>query len=1384
MSICAGATTGTQVQSWQAAARPAGQAHVGQRSALILVATFAEDSTWADVPDWGSRLLDPSQPGSLSHFYDTMSFGALRIRGEVGPHLYRASHPASHYLSSDGLSEGAYGDFALEILAAADRDIDYARFDNDGPDGMPSSGDDDGLVDIVFIVVPYVPAGFLRGVATGMERLGPWNVYTTRDPGQAGRATLVAAGQGTIQRGTTYAEAVGVMCHEYGHVLGLPDLFNTEYLRSADAPPEEDSAGIGAWGLMGWGASGWEATPGPNSLSAWSRLHLGWATVSEPDSLDVSIQLPQVGASGQLYRIPLSGGEYLLLEYRRRNSTYYDRGIPAEGLLVWHAGRSELGGELSPRWEVDLECADGQWADAGFPLGARADARGGGDNLDFWSHDDAYATSHAGNLGDATDPFDGVIHRHFTPETNPAATSRDGQHGVHLTDITIDGDLMHARLQRDAPLVELIGVAPQGKLVAAGVPVAITFRLANTGGIPAPEMRAEVRTDDELLEILDPQLELSPLPVGSTTVGSSVGPQGFPYVRFPAGLEDEHSATVEVEVFAGNVSLARSSIVVTGVPAHRFVATTSDSLGTPLPGISVRLQPMFGQTQLNVFYTGHDTTDTTGIATLSVPTGEYSLIIEPTQGSHWGVNTRRILWVDADAHLELVLPRTVALSGTVRDSGGNPAGGHSVQLQSTQRFLGTYTDDDGRYTVRVPPGRYDVSTSRYVEGLSVLPQEHGQVQLDGDAVLDITLQAGLRLNVDVYGVEGTRVEGAEVAIGSVDEPYPSRWSTTGAEVGASFEVLPGTYRIVVEDAPAPHLPRAEPTQVSVLGDTSVSIVLARGLLVSGSLVDATGAAIVLQPEDDVTMSFTTLDGEPRYYSASVGSRTGRFAVGVPAGRLRVSVDTWYYGTGTGTLPDQDLGVIQIEGDTTLALAVDSGVVVEGRLHGDLGEQDGGYSVYLDAASGTGASASPRADGTFSVRVIPGEYAVSINVWVEEMSAPSQFLQHLGVHQDTLVDLYLRDDEILEGKVLKSNGAPAVGLRIYASGTSDSLGVRNQATTRDDGTFAIRLVPSAYVMRANTVGSGQATTSWLLDRLDVPPVESPTYVLPGGASLSMRITGETGAVGGSVSLHPWTFDLVRYLRQLTAGTLAVQAWLGAGDTHEFELKPEEYSAVVSPDRYGTDGTRYSRVFEQLSVAEASELVVALPSPGADRLTGSVTDSDGPLSSATLYFYDAELGLMAQARVRSGRYGVSLPSGRFRVAVLEYSPDRATTVHDAGFFELESDSTWNIAVHEPTAVTEASDPTPQRFALEQNYPNPFNATTVIRFTTERQGHTEIAVFDLLGQRVRTLVRRPLAAGPHVVFWDGRDEAGRRAATGLYLYRLTSADRSRTRKLLLVR
>jgi len=92
----------------------------------------------------------------------------------------------------------------------------------------------------------------------------------------------------------------------------------------------------------------------------------------------------------------------------------------------------------------DLECPDGRYSDAGYPLGNLADPIYGVDNLDFWAHNKDYASEHQGNLGDATDVYDGIIFTRFGTDTNPNSSSKvtNKPTGIEIFNIHPEGKEM------------------------------------------------------------------------------------------------------------------------------------------------------------------------------------------------------------------------------------------------------------------------------------------------------------------------------------------------------------------------------------------------------------------------------------------------------------------------------------------------------------------------------------------------------------------------------------------------------------------------------------------------------------------------------------------------------------------------------------------------------------------------------------------------------------------------------------------------------------------------------------------------------------------------------------------------------------------------------
>jgi hypothetical protein len=88
---------------------------------------------------------------------------------------------------------------------------------------------------------------------------------------------------------------------------------------------------------------------------------------------------------------------------------------------------------------------------------------------------------------------------------------------------------------------------------------------------------------------------------------------------------------------------------------------------------------------------------------------------------------------------------------------------------------------------------------------------------------------------------------------------------------------------------------------------------------------------------------------------------------------------------------------------------------------------------------------------------------------------------------------------------------------------------------------------------------------------------------------------------------------------------------------------------------------------------------------------------------------------------------------------------------------------------TSATTSGSQAPYSFALMQNYPNPFNPSTTVRYELPALSRVTITIYDMLSQKVRTLVNEVQSAGPHLQVWNSKDDAGRGVASGVYFYRI---------------
>ena len=93
-------------------------------------------------------------------------------------------------------------------------------------------------------------------------------------------------------------------------------------------------------------------------------------------------------------------------------------------------------------------------------------------------------------------------------------------------------------------------------------------------------------------------------------------------------------------------------------------------------------------------------------------------------------------------------------------------------------------------------------------------------------------------------------------------------------------------------------------------------------------------------------------------------------------------------------------------------------------------------------------------------------------------------------------------------------------------------------------------------------------------------------------------------------------------------------------------------------------------------------------------------------------------------------------------------------------------------------------PGVFALHQNYPNPFNPKTEIRFDLPEASIVEVAIYNLMGQKVKTLTNKEITPGYHVLQWDGTNDRGSMVSTGMYFYTLHTNKYHSMRKMLFLK
>ncbi len=311
---------------------------VGTADILVLLIEFTDvvhepthDQTFFD------RFFNDSSPGapSMRAFYAEASYGALTINATIVPMWFVSSRTMSYY-GQDGSSgvdaaNGPIYNLVTEAVRTADPFVNFTAFDTDH----------NGVVDHLMIV--HAGAGQeSHANQTDLIWSHSWVV--------GGPSLIVDGVQVSGYTMVSEDSPLGVSVHEFGHDLGLPDLYDTDY----------SSDGAGIWDVMSQGV--WNGAPrgsSPAMFSAWSKIRLGWLTPTYgPFDFAADTPIPAIETHAFVYRLPavVSPTEYFLIE--NREPIHFDAALPAHGLLIWHVDDSRPNNNDDAHRLLDLEEMD------------------------------------------------------------------------------------------------------------------------------------------------------------------------------------------------------------------------------------------------------------------------------------------------------------------------------------------------------------------------------------------------------------------------------------------------------------------------------------------------------------------------------------------------------------------------------------------------------------------------------------------------------------------------------------------------------------------------------------------------------------------------------------------------------------------------------------------------------------------------------------------------------------------------------------------------------------------------------------------------------------------------------------------------------------------
>jgi immune inhibitor A len=377
-----------------------------------LLVDFSDNTASVSAADFDTLVYIDTN-GSVNNFYRENSYNGLSIVSPVFPSTLgwlRAPETYGYYVNNqNGL--GAYPQNAQKLVEdlvdLADPFIDFSQFDND------SNGYVDGL-----IIAHAGPGAEYTGNNSDI-----WSHKWSITPRLKDGVYILSYSMNPEFWVSPGDITLGVYSHELGHILGLPDLYDTDYT----------SRGIGYWSIMAGGSWNGPLGSSPSHFDAWSKTFLGFVSPAVPQYDQVGVSFPQVETNPIIYKLWTNGSpgaEYFLVENRQQAG--YDAYIPASGLLIWH---------------VDDERSDNDsewWPGSGLP-GHYKVALEQADNLWQMEQDISY--------GDGGDPYPGTtVNTTFSGSSSPSSDSYSGTGTlVSVVNISNSGAVMTADIAVGSP---------------------------------------------------------------------------------------------------------------------------------------------------------------------------------------------------------------------------------------------------------------------------------------------------------------------------------------------------------------------------------------------------------------------------------------------------------------------------------------------------------------------------------------------------------------------------------------------------------------------------------------------------------------------------------------------------------------------------------------------------------------------------------------------------------------------------------------------------------------------------------------------------------------------------------------------------------------------